>query len=118
VRYVVHARDTVSSHEPTSREPWPSSLDISFYDIDVVGEIVATRRPLSSPSAGGRSKDANTFSLSARKAHRQSNCVNGELIHWSDAVMTLTGHRGFGYRLVAREAPPVIDTRHAIAHSQ
>jgi UDP-N-acetyl-D-mannosaminuronate dehydrogenase len=54
-------------------------------------------------------------SLRSRIETKTSACVNRELLRWSDAVVILTNHRAFDYGLVAREAPLVVDTRHAIA---
>jgi UDP-N-acetyl-D-glucosamine dehydrogenase len=55
--------------------------------------------------------------LPVGEARLESACVNREILRWSDAVLILTDHRAFDYGLVAREAPLVIDTRHAIARA-
>jgi UDP-N-acetyl-D-glucosamine dehydrogenase len=39
--------------------------------------------------------------------------LTAELLRWSDAVVILTDHREFDYRLVVAEAPLVVDTRNA-----
>jgi UDP-N-acetyl-D-glucosamine dehydrogenase len=39
--------------------------------------------------------------------------LSAEMLRWSDAVMILTDHKEFDYRLVVAEAPLVVDTRNA-----
>jgi UDP-N-acetyl-D-glucosamine dehydrogenase len=64
---------------------------------------------------GGRVRYADPFvpSLALPGLALTATPLTADLLRWSDAVLILTDHREFDYRLVVAEAPLVIDTRNA-----